>query len=495
MSFDITFKTQPYAHQLHALAQFSHARAWALLAEMGTGKTWVLINDYALAVVGGRVQNLLVIAPNGVQWNWVNTELPKHLPDEVAKVALWAGYSGNMRAKARDQLKLMLANKRNGPSILCTSWNSLSNAAGRKVVYDFLDSGVPTMVVLDESDYCKNPSTQYAKQVLKIAHIAAYRRIATGTPITNSPFDAWVQFQFLDPRILKCPSYVAFKRRHGVFLPNAHPLVRALAMRGGRAPLIQAKGKDGRPLYQNLRALSEAIAPYSFRVTKAACLDLPPKTYKVEYVELTKAQLEYYKGCEKACIAVLNDKVCPLSNKLAAMVQMARCTGNHGIEGAVLDHAANPKLERCLELLTSITSSGNKAIVWCRYVDEIKDIVAACDKVGISTVTYYGANSTAERDNMLALWHAGRASVFISNPQCGGTGLTLNEASYVIYYSNSFSLHDRLQSEDRCHRIGQRSNVQYIDLVARGTIDEYISKALANKVDVAAQVTVALTGH
>ena len=77
---------------------------------------------------------------------------------------------------------------------------------------------------------------------------------------------------------------------------------------------------------------------------------------------------------------------------------------------------------------------------------------------------------------------------FIGQPRTGGFGLTLHAASTVIYYSNSYDLEIRLQSEDRAHRIGQKNNVTYIDLVSPGTIDEKIINALRDKIDIAGQV-------
>ena len=70
---------------------------------------------------------------------------------------------------------------------------------------------------------------------------------------------------------------------------------------------------------------------------------------------------------------------------------------------------------------------------------------------------------------------------FIGQPQSGGIGLTLTAAEYAIYYSNSFDLETRLQSEDRCHRIGTTTNVTYIDLEASKTIDSKIIKSLRTK--------------
>ena len=58
----------------------------------------------------------------------------------------------------------------------------------------------------------------------------------------------------------------------------------------------------------------------------------------------------------------------------------------------------------------------------------------------------------------------------------------------MIYYSNSYDLEIRLQSEDRAHRIGQTNKVTYIDIVTKGTIDEKILQALRNKINISSKV-------
>jgi SNF2 family DNA or RNA helicase len=70
----------------------------------------------------------------------------------------------------------------------------------------------------------------------------------------------------------------------------------------------------------------------------------------------------------------------------------------------------------------------------------------------------------------------------------GGRGLTLTAANTVVYYSNDFNLDTRIQSEDRCHRIGQKNSVTYIDLISENTIDERIVKSLVNKINLSAKV-------
>lgn len=493
----LAFSTAPYQHQLQCLAEFGDRRYFALLAEMGTGKTWIAINNYAYLLAKGEVQNMLVVAPNGVQWNWVKNELPKHLPQQLQSKVAWAGFSGGMRKAEQEAVKSLLEHAGVVPSVLCVNWTALSHQRTTAIVKQFLAANPDVMVVLDESDYCKNPGTKIAKAVQEIlAPAAKYRRIMTGTPITNSPFDAWTQFNFLSTGILNCNSYIAFKRRHGVFLPANHPIVRSIQGHQRGAILIPAKDAQGRALYQNLDKLTEAIAPVSFRVQKSDCLDLPPKVYTNLYVDLTPTQRRVYDLACKESIMELQDEAEPITSKIAILTYLCQLTGNHYStsllslgQSSEVDPAHNPKLERALELAQAVLVQGQQLIIWARYRAEIQDLIKGCEVRGLPAVSYYGDTNQAARQEAIAAFEDGTAKVFIANPQSAGTGLTLVAASVVLYYSNSFSLHDRLQSEDRCHRIGQQRTVEYINLMARDTIDEHITAVLSNKQDVAASIT------
>ena len=126
--------------------------------------------------------------------------------------------------------------------------------------------------------------------------------------------------------------------------------------------------------------------------------------------------------------------------------------------------------------------------MWARYRIEIEDITARLRAECIEFDEYHGGIKKTDRADAIETFERGSASVFVGNQQAGGTGITLVAASYVIYFSNNFSLRDRLQSEDRAHRIGQIRNVTYINIVAKGTIDESVVNALTNKKDVADEI-------
>ena len=76
----------------------------------------------------------------------------------------------------------------------------------------------------------------------------------------------------------------------------------------------------------------------------------------------------------------------------------------------------------------------------------------------------------------------------VGTPSTGGYGITLTAANTVIYYSIGYDLEKRLQSEDRAHRIGQKKNVTYIDIIAEKTVDEKIQESLCKKINIASEV-------
>ena len=126
------------------------------------------------------------------------------------------------------------------------------------------------------------------------------------------------------------------------------------------------------------------------------------------------------------------------------------------------------------------------------YKRQIKNIVDSLKKAygEASTVEYHGAVDPKVRQEQIALFQQknGPTRYFVGNAQTGGYGITLTAANTVVYYSNSYDLEKRLQSEDRAHRIGQTGSVTYVDLIAEKTIDERIVKALNKKINIANEI-------
>jgi SNF2 family DNA or RNA helicase len=478
----VTFspKTKPYKHQAECLERFGDSNYYGLLAEMGTGKTWIMINDMAKLAYDGKISKAVVFAPNGVQTNWHVKELPKHMPEGIS----WMSHLWTPKKTKRASKELVdFFNAQADLKIVLMNWEALASERGYDMVAKFLrDLPGESAIFCDESDAIKNPSSVRTKRLMKLRQYTMYRRIATGTPINNAPFDLFAQMSFLNSQILRTDNYQSFKARHAQMLPRS--VVQKMVKGTNRVPQIVAKDSSGKPKYRNLDKLTESISPYCFRITKAECLDLPEKIYTTVYFDMTPTQQKVYDSAAKDFRIKYEETEAPLT-KLGIIGKLSQITSgwfiNPDTEEVVRIEGENRKLAALKEAVDRIVASGEKVIIWARLVQEIKDIVEVLKDH--SCVTYYGETSPEERTAAIDAIENGEANVFIGNQQAGGTGITLVKPNNVIYYSNNFSLRDRLQSEDRAHRIGQTKNVVYTNIVARGSIDEKIVSCLEGKED------------
>ncbi|NBQ49086.1 MAG: DEAD/DEAH box helicase [Marivivens sp.] len=483
------FKTKPYAHQLKYITEHSQREAFALLAEMGTGKTWMAINNLSLLWAEGRCNAALVFAPNGVHTNWTDIELGKHMPDWCR----WRAYAWNGKKTKAEQAKIdAFFEPGDDLRILAMNWEALQHDRGFQFAEMFCRSALNLAIICDESDSFKNPDSKRCKNLMRLKPHSKYRRIMTGTPVNNSPFDLYSQFNFLDENILGNTSFYAFKAEYAEMLPQDNPLVRKVRerMRGRGNPQLVAR-RAGKPCYRNLDKLSELIAPHSYRVLKEECVDLPEKIHKTLLFDLSPEQQRVYKKAKSELRLEFMGAESAF-DKLVVISKLAQITSGYYLhpesQQPVRIPGKNPKLELLKQRVQKIAEQGAKLIIWARYRAEIEDIADALREMQIEHVEYHGGISADDRKQNIHRFTNGTAQVFVGNQQAGATGITLVEASYVIYFSNNFSLRDRLQSEDRAHRIGQTQNVTYINLAAKGTVDERVIDALVNKKEVADMV-------
>ncbi len=477
-------KTYPLKHQSQCLQQFGHKQAFALTAEMGTGKTWIIMINLAGLYELGQCDAALVFAPNGVHTNWVRLELPKHMPEDIPYEAV----AWNKKASVQKQLKRLILPS---PSlrILTMNWEALSTKDGFAMAHAFCASSAKLAIICDESDEIKNPRTQRAKALMKLRDYARWRRIMTGTPMDGTPYPAFSQYNFLDPSILNCQNYVVFKSTYAVMLHAKHPKMLNIMKRNNlrRVPQIEERDANGRIIYRNLDKLAALLAPHTFRVLKKECVDLPDKIYKTITFEMTSSQWEKYKLAEDEYRLEYKGEETPVA-RLAVAGKLCQITSGYYLhpdsDEPVRIEGENPKMNLLKEWVRSIVDQGGQVIVWARYTVQIHDIAKAMDEEGIVHATYYGETDDEGRTMAIDGFQEGRIKVFIGNQQAGGTGITLTRGDYVIYFSNTFRLRDRLQSEDRAHRIGRTEKVVYLDFAAQDTIDEKIVQVLSDKQEI-----------
>ena len=463
------FKTKPYGHQLIALEKSSNKKVYALFMEMGTGKTKVAIDNLAMLYDKGKVNGALIIAPKGVYKNWYSQEIPIHMPAHIRyKLVLW---QATINQKQKKRLDILF---KTGVDlhILIMNVEAFSTTKGVDFAKKFL-SCHETFMVVDESTTIKNPGAKRTKNIINLAIHAKYRRILTGSPVTKSPLDLYKQCEFLDPDLLEHSSYYTFRSRYAT--------MRSANFNGRSVQLVVG--------YKNLAELSEKLKPFSYRVLKDECLDLPPKTYMKRIITLTPEQQKVYSQMKQMALAQMNGKVITTVNALTQLMRLHQITcGHFKADDGSIQAIKNNRLSQLLEVLEELEG---KAVIWAHYQFDVKTIVKAItEKYGEkSVVTYYGLTPNDERQSNLERFQTKDETRFlVGTPQTGGYGITLTAASTMIYYSNGYDLEKRTQSEARIDRIGQKFPMTYIDILAEDTVDERIVKALRKKINIATQV-------
>lgn len=464
------FKNKPFLHQAAYLQRFYKYGQVALFAEMGTGKSFMLINNAAMLYDLGAINAMLIVAPKGVYRNWYSCEIPKHMPEHIPyKMACW---SPTPRKAEKQEMDAMLASS-DELRILIMNVEAFSTEKGQSFAKMFLRVTNAFMAV-DESTTIKNHTAKRTKAIIKIGKEAVYRRIATGSPVTKSPLDLYSQCDFLGDECLNHTSFYTFQARYAVLVER-------------KMPTHTFKQVVG---YRHLDELKDKLDRFAFRVTKDECLDLPDKIYLRRDVELSDEQKKAYEQMKLMALSVLDEGLVSTSNALTQLLRLHQIVCGY----VKLDDGQEIALpnNRLSELMDLLAESNGKVIIWANYRKNIEDIKLAIQKeYGMTSVaTYYGDTKTEDRQRIVEEFSDPNSDLrfFVGNPTTGGYGLTLVSSHTVVYYSNSFDLEKRLQSEDRAHRIGQTEKVTYIDLIATKTVDEHIVKALRNKIDIASAV-------
>ena len=464
------FKHQPYEHQLKALEKSWDKDEYALFCEMGTGKSKILIDNFSMLYDQGKIDAVLVVAPKGVYKNWQRKEIPDHLPEHiVADVIVW---SPNHTKKQLDHLSLAFKDDDN-LKILVMNVEAFSTDKGVQFAKRFVAAKKCFMAV-DESTTIKNRGAKRTKNIIDVGGYSRYRRIATGSPITKTPMDLYSQCDFLNPHLLGFGSFFTFQARYCKMWRRSV----------GTHSFNQVVG------YQNLEELTSNLDRFSYRVLKKDCLDLPEKIYIKRLVELTPEQRRVYDQLKTIALAVFEKGVVTAANALTQILRLQQvCSGFIKTDDGRIEAVPSNKLNELMEVLEEVDG---KVIIWANYTHDIEAIAKALkEEYGESSVrTYYGETKAEDRQQIVTDFQDPNNPLrfFVGQPRTGGYGLTLTEAQTVIYFSNSYDLEVRLQSEDRAHRIGQKNNVTYIDIVTEGTVDEKILEALRDKIDIASTV-------
>lgn len=456
------FTTDPYDHQREALGLSINKYAYALFLEQGTGKSKIIIDEIVNLIELDKINSVIILAPNGVHINW-KSEFLKHGPLNYDKWAIQVWNTGTALKKKEDETKEILASKK--VLVFLMNIEALSSQNGIAYLKRVLLARRRVYMAIDESHKIKTARAQRTKAAIELGKFATYKRIATGTEAEEGLEDLFSQFKFLDDNIIGIRSYVAFRSMYCIM---------------GGFENRQIKG------YQNKDMLARRISPYIYQKRKKDCLDLPDKVYVTHEIELTTEQKRTYDQLENELIMELKSgTIVDATQAMTKVMRLQQVLCGH--VGAI-DQNEGIKVDefipsnRANYVAELVEEASGKVIVFCRFIRDVDLVISA---LGQNRIRAIGLSSRIEGpQRMLEIdrWrHDKDIKVLAITIATGGTGLTLNEANTTIFYSNSWSSTDRLQAEDRNHRIGQINKVTYHDLIVKKHIDHRLLNALKKK--------------
>ena len=467
-----------YLHQRIALDfTLSHDHA-GLFLEMGLGKTRVALHA-AHARCAEGAGHLLVICPKTVMSTW---------RDEASKWLKWGDDEGEnvflVRGTKRQKervldtviafMRVEWSDVEGGwlPAMVVTNYETLLDA----VLVRWLARQRWSLVVFDESTYLKGHMSTRSKTAWRAFRDCPHKMILTGEPITQGPEDLFSQMRVLNERVLGT-KVANFRDRYCV--------LQGLNYGQGRFDAVVG--------YKNLNDLARKVYSTCVQFHARECLDLPEKTYEVRDIAMTLPQQRAYRQFSEEFVAWIGEREIIAEGILPRIAKLQQVTSGfvYDRNGATLRLESSPKIEALIELARELIAR-RKVIAWCWFTAEVDWATEALIKeLGEGAVTWVDGRVTdADRDARLALFSMSPdVRVLVAQVATLGFGVNLQAASAAVYVTNPWSYERRTQSEARIHRIGQKENCLYVDLICPDTVDVSVLDALRRKANLGEQIT------
>lgn len=328
-------------------------------------------------------------------------------------------------------------------------------------------NGDISMIALDEIHRNASPQSEQGKQILKIKQLTSNRVEwipMTGTPVVNKPTDVFLPMRLVEAHHEN--SYWRWNQHYCIY--------------GGY-------GGHNVMGYKNIPELKSILEPNMLRRTKDQVLDLPEKVRHVEYVENSKAQSRLYQQVLDEIRSSM-DEVYQAVNPLSKLLRLRQVNGCPELVDESIDPKAsnylsvNAKMKRAVELITEISDSGEKVVVFSNWIEPLRCLYRQLRKKKISVASYIGTMSQEEREQ--------NKEKFIKDPKCMimlgtvgalGTSHTLTVARNVVFLDETWNMATQEQAEDRCHRVTSTGTVNVYSLITKDTVDERVHNILSRK--------------
>jgi SNF2 family DNA or RNA helicase len=443
-------RTRPWLHQLqayHFALNRMRAKGGAMLAlDMGTGKSKVAID----LITALKCRRVLITCPVSVMDVW---------PEEFSVHGAAAGVlvcSRKHSVESRQKYAMAWLRDRGQEGVIVIN----HEAVWRQPFRDFVLKEWFDMIIVDESHRAKSPGGKLSRFLGGIPKNKpeTFRLALTGTPCPHSIDDMFAQARFIDPSVWGC-NHQIYKSQYiitGGF--------------GGYQTLGFKNTEDWNDKFHNL----------AIQVKSDDVLDLPEVVHTNRYCELDGAEKSVYEDMKTNFIAEVKGGTITASNALVKLLRLAQI-----VQGSVRNtmgtdtEVGTSKMGLLFDVLEDIREP---AVVFCRFKCDLRIVREVCAKYGRPSFELSGESKQLEEWKQSC--RDGMPAVIAVQIQAGGVGISMVQARYCIYLSKDFNLGSYEQSLARVHRPGQQEHVTYIHLIAKGTIDETINKALAKRKDV-----------
>lgn len=441
--------TELYPHQQQPIQKLQKSRVGGLFVDMGLGKTREAIELINLRQ--HRIDRVIWFCPVSLKTT-IRYEILKHTDIAESGIYVFDDHTTSRTMSTSAFWYIIgIESMSSSDRMVLTAYRLITSRS---------------FVVVDESSYIKGHYAIRTRRITTMSEKARYRLILTGTPMSQGVQDLFAQMRFLSPKILGYHSFYSFAANHLEYSEKYPGLI------------VRAHNTDW---------LAAKIQPYVYQLTKEdAGLDLPKKLYDSRYFLLTDEQAEAYEQAKWDILMSCPDDLLDsyvIFQLFTALQQIV--SGFQNRDGKLIEYP-HKRLTILNEILCSIPES-EKIIIWCKYRYSLRAIAEMLAAVyGPDSVSrFYGDLTESERDCELEHWR-NEARFLVATQATGSHGLTLVESAYSIFYENGFKYAERVQAEDRNHRIGQTRRPTYIDVVSASNIEKRIMKALAEKGDAVA---------
>ena len=405
----------------------------------GSGKTSSVYGVFSFLSYKGLVDKIVMIGPRSSFISWKDEFYNCFGNKRKLKLFNIQDYSNS-----RDKKNALLYKAVHKKNLLLFNYESLDSIL--EEVKNIIDD--KTLLVFDEVHKVKNPNGKRAKNALKISYNARYTIALTGTPLPNSYLD------------IKNLLHILYHEEYNDFFGFGDAQLRI-------------------PSEYDIEIINKKIKPFFCRTTKKQLevpevnpdIILPCKLSDKENKIFNILLLKYAKNKLALIIRLLQLESNP-------KMLLKAISENQEDFSAILDTTLDPedidyvdysqdikdlinslgkteKFNSCIQQVKQLNSEGKSVIIWCIFVDSIRQLASQLEKEGISTGVIFGSTSEEERKNILNKFKEKEIDVLITNPHTLAESVSLHSVCHdAIYYEYSYNLVHLLQSKDRIHRLG-----------------------------------------